>query len=45
MKAVTELAATIRENGKLHQVKIEEATTLAKEIRDACADFRKKVSP
>ena len=43
MKAVVELAATIRENGKLHEVKIEEATLLSKEIRDACAEFRKKV--
>jgi hypothetical protein len=43
MKAVVELAATIREKGKLHEVKIEEATLLSKEIRDACADFTKKV--
>ena len=43
MKAVVELAATIREKGKLHEVKIEEATLLSKEIRDACTEFKRKV--
>ena len=45
MKAVTELAETIREKGKLHEVKIEQATLLSKEICDACATFAKKVGP
>ena len=43
MKAVTELAATIREKGKLHQVQVEQATLMAKDITDACVEFRRKV--
>lgn len=43
LKLVAETAAAIREKGKLVQVQIEEASTLSKDIKDACAEFRKKV--
>lgn len=43
MKLVAEAAAAIREKGKLVYAQIEEASGLSKDIRDACADFRKKV--
>jgi len=43
MKAVAELAAAIREKGKLHQVQVEQATLMAKDITDACTEFRRKV--
>jgi transposase-like protein len=43
LKLVAEAAHSIRERGKLVQVQIEEATQLSKEIRDTCAEFRRKV--
>jgi autotransporter translocation and assembly factor TamB len=43
MKLVAEAAAAIREKGKLVYIQIEEASGLSQEIRDACANFRKKV--
>jgi hypothetical protein len=43
MKLVAEAAAAIREKGKLVYAQIEEASSLSEGIRNACADFRKKV--
>lgn len=43
MKLVAEAAAAIREKGKLVYIQIEEASELSSGIRNACADFRKKV--
>ena len=43
MKTVAEAAAAIREKGKLVALQIEEASVLSKDIRNACADFGKRV--
>lgn len=44
LKLVAEAAAAIREKGRLVYVQIEEAAGVSQKIRDACADFRKKVA-
>jgi len=43
LKLIAEAAASIREKGKLVAMQIEEASALSKDIRESCADFRKKV--
>ena len=44
LKLVAEAAAAIREKGRLVYVQIEEASGVSEKIRNACADFRKKVA-
>jgi hypothetical protein len=44
LKEVAETANAIRDRGKHVHAQIDEAMSLAKAIRDACAEFRKKVS-
>jgi hypothetical protein len=44
LKLLAEAAAAIREKGKLVQVQIEEASSLSKSIKDACAEFHKKIN-
>jgi predicted LPLAT superfamily acyltransferase len=43
MKALAEMAASVREKGKLIFAQIEEANNVSKDIRTACEDFKKKV--
>ena len=43
MKVVAETAAAIRDKGKHSQALIEQVSALSTEIREACAEFKKKV--
>ena len=44
MKLIGEAATAIRDKGKAVRAQIEKSSALSKQVRDACADLKRKVS-
>ena len=44
MKLITEAANAIREKGKQARDTVEKSSALSKQVRDACADLKKRVA-